>query len=72
MYAKARLSEQADVSQEIELARSRMTIVGRVPEGKPYSVKVIAGYLVSWKTLLFTLIFGGLNLTSYFAHEASR
>ena len=34
-----------------------MAKVGRTPEGKPYSVKVILGYLKSWKTLLFTLIF---------------
>lgn len=34
-----------------------MVQVGRAPEGKPYSAKVILGYLTSWKTLLFTLIF---------------
>ncbi|TAQ86071.1 hypothetical protein B7494_g5617 [Chlorociboria aeruginascens] len=43
--------------REIELARERMSSIGRVPEGKPYSVKVILGYLTSWKTILFTLIF---------------
>ena len=34
-----------------------MARAGRVPEGKPYTAKVILGYLTSWKTLLFTLIF---------------
>ena len=34
-----------------------MTRAGRAPEGKKYSAKVILGYLTSWKTLLFTLIF---------------
>lgn len=34
-----------------------MARAGRVPEGKPYTAKVILGYLVSWKTVLFTLIF---------------
>lgn len=34
-----------------------MARVGRAPEGKPYSAKVILGYLTSWKTVLFTLIF---------------
>lgn len=43
--------------QELELARARMASVGRTPEGKPYSTKVILGYFLSWKTLLFTLIF---------------
>ncbi|OAP54784.1 hypothetical protein AYL99_11232 [Fonsecaea erecta] len=43
--------------RDIELARERMTRAGRVPEGKPYSVKVILGYFTSWKTVLFTLIF---------------
>ncbi|KAH6665184.1 putative pantothenate transporter liz1 [Halenospora varia] len=42
---------------EIELARERMARAGRVPEGKPYTVKNILGYLNSWKTLLFTLVF---------------
>jgi len=39
-----------------------MSIVGRVPEGKPYSVKTILGYFTSWKTVLFTLIFSTLLL----------
>ncbi|KAH8902258.1 retrograde regulation protein 2 [Coniochaeta sp. PMI_546] len=43
--------------RDIEIARERMVKVGRAPEGKPYSAKVILGYLTSWKTLLFTLIF---------------
>ncbi|KAB5547251.1 putative pantothenate transporter liz1 [Coniochaeta sp. 2T2.1] len=43
--------------REIEIARERMANVGRAPEGKPYSAKVILGYFRSWKTLLFTLIF---------------
>ncbi|KAB5560044.1 putative pantothenate transporter liz1 [Coniochaeta sp. 2T2.1] len=43
--------------REIEIARERMANVGRAPEGKPYSAKVILGYFKSWKTLLFTLIF---------------
>ncbi len=47
-------------TQEIELARERMSRVGRIPEGKPYSVKTILGYFTSWKTLLFTLIFSRL------------
>jgi ACS family pantothenate transporter-like MFS transporter len=34
-----------------------MERVGRQPEGKPYTVKLITGFLTSWKTLLFTLIF---------------
>jgi hypothetical protein len=34
-----------------------MVKAGRQPEGKPYSVKTILGFLGSWKTLLFTLIF---------------
>lgn len=34
-----------------------MARAGRKPEGKPYSVKTIVGYLTSWKTILFTLIF---------------
>jgi hypothetical protein len=37
-----------------------MSIVGRAPEGKPYSAKVILGYFTSWKTVLFTLIFSKL------------
>ncbi|KAE8449068.1 hypothetical protein EG329_008656 [Mollisiaceae sp. DMI_Dod_QoI] len=43
--------------REIDLANERMSRVGRIPEGKPYSVKVILGYFLSWKTVLFTLIF---------------
>ncbi|OIW22625.1 putative pantothenate transporter liz1 [Coniochaeta ligniaria NRRL 30616] len=43
--------------RDIEIARERMAKVGRAPEGKPYSAKVILGYFTSWKTLLFTLIF---------------
>ncbi|KAJ9607884.1 hypothetical protein H2200_007963 [Cladophialophora chaetospira] len=43
--------------RDIEIARERMQRAGRTPEGKPYTVKVILGYLTSWKTLLFTLIF---------------
>jgi len=46
--------------QELELARERMARAGRVPEGKPYTFKVILGYFTSWKTLLFTLIFSML------------
>lgn len=34
-----------------------MALAGRVPEGKPYTLKTFAGFLTSWKTLLFTLIF---------------
>jgi hypothetical protein len=37
-----------------------MARVGRVPEGKPYTVKTILGYFTSWKTILFTLIFSKL------------
>lgn len=55
-----------DNTQEIELAKERMLRVGRIPEGKPYNVKVILGYLTSWKTLLFTLTFGIL-IWSYFS-----
>ncbi|EXJ86020.1 hypothetical protein A1O1_06389 [Capronia coronata CBS 617.96] len=43
--------------REIEIARERMSRVGRAPEGKPYTAKVILGYFTSWKTVLFTLIF---------------
>ncbi|OQV00239.1 hypothetical protein CLAIMM_05764 [Cladophialophora immunda] len=43
--------------RDIEIARERMSRAGRVPEGKPYTVKVILGYFTSWKTVLFTLIF---------------
>ena len=46
------------MSQDIQIAKERMAKAGRVPEGKPYTVKTILGYLTSWKTLLFTLIFG--------------
>ena len=41
-----------------------MERAGRTPEGKPYSAKVILGYLTSWKTLLFTLIFSEIPLSS--------
>lgn len=34
-----------------------MAKAGRAPEGKPYTAKVILGYFLSWKTVLFTLIF---------------
>lgn len=34
-----------------------MVKAGRKPEGKPYTVKTVLGFLTSWKTLLFTLIF---------------
>ncbi|KAG4436104.1 hypothetical protein IFR05_008424 [Cadophora sp. M221] len=44
-------------AREVELAKERMARVGRTPEGKPYTLKTILGYLTSWKTLLFTLIF---------------
>lgn len=43
--------------QDIELAKERMARVGRAPEGKPYTAKVILGYFLSWKTVLFTIIF---------------
>lgn len=43
--------------QDLEIARTRMSKAGRAPEGKPYTPQVILGYLTSWKTLLFTLIF---------------
>ena len=39
-----------------------MSRVGRIPEGKPYTVKTILGYFTSWKTLLFTLIFSKRTL----------
>ena len=34
-----------------------MEKVGRRPEGNPYTVKSVMGFLTSWKTILFTLIF---------------
>ncbi|KIW12193.1 hypothetical protein PV08_09469 [Exophiala spinifera] len=43
--------------RDLEIARNRMSLAGRAPEGKPYTFEVILGYLTSWKTLLFTLIF---------------
>ncbi|KAL6249511.1 hypothetical protein RBB50_003364 [Rhinocladiella similis] len=43
--------------RDLEIARTRMSKAGRAPEGKPYTPQVILGYLTSWKTLLFTLIF---------------
>ncbi|KAL2414699.1 Pantothenate transporter liz1 [Exophiala dermatitidis] len=43
--------------RDIELSKERMARVGRAPEGKPYTAKVILGYFLSWKTVLFTIIF---------------
>jgi len=37
-----------------------MSRVGRVPEGKPYTAKVILGYFTNWRTVRFTLIFSKL------------
>jgi ACS family pantothenate transporter-like MFS transporter len=34
-----------------------MSKAGRTPEGKPYTIKSIIGFVTSWRTLLFTLIF---------------
>lgn len=34
-----------------------MAKAGRAPEGESYTVKTFLGYVTSWKTLLFTLIF---------------
>jgi ACS family pantothenate transporter-like MFS transporter len=34
-----------------------MATAGRKAEGTPYTVKTIVGFLTSWKTILFTLIF---------------
>lgn len=34
-----------------------MAAAGRKPEGQPYTIKTFLGFLTSWKTLLFTLIF---------------
>jgi hypothetical protein len=39
-----------------------MQRAGRKPEGKPYTAKVILGYFLSWKTVLFTLVFSALRL----------
>ncbi|EPE33309.1 MFS general substrate transporter [Glarea lozoyensis ATCC 20868] len=50
--------------RDIEIAKERMERVGRQPEGKPYTFKTILGYLTSWKTLLFTLIFTMQPFTS--------
>ncbi|RVX66581.1 hypothetical protein B0A52_09458 [Exophiala mesophila] len=50
--------------RDIEIARERMAKAGRVAEGKPYTFKVILGYLTSWKTLLFTLIFAQQSFTT--------
>jgi MFS transporter, ACS family, pantothenate transporter len=47
----------ADGIQDLEIAKKRLEQAGRAPEGKPYTVKVILGYFLSWKTVLFTLIF---------------
>ncbi|KAH8586080.1 putative pantothenate transporter liz1 [Bisporella sp. PMI_857] len=44
-------------ARDIEIAKERMALAGRAAEGKPYTFKGILGYLTSWKTLLFTLIF---------------
>ncbi|KAF2444153.1 putative pantothenate transporter liz1 [Karstenula rhodostoma CBS 690.94] len=43
--------------RDIQIAQERMTRAGRKPEGKPYTIRTILGFLTSWKTLLFTLIF---------------
>ncbi|KAF2499872.1 putative pantothenate transporter liz1 [Lophium mytilinum] len=43
--------------RDIQIAKERMARAGRKPEGKPYTVKTFLGFLTSWKTLLFTLIF---------------
>jgi ACS family pantothenate transporter-like MFS transporter len=43
--------------RDIQLAQERMKRAGRKPEGKPYTTRTILGFLTSWKTLLFTLIF---------------
>ncbi|KIW67243.1 hypothetical protein PV04_06508 [Phialophora macrospora] len=51
--------------RDIEISRERMARAGRTPEGKPYTAKVILGYLTSWKTLLFTLIFSNQPFTSF-------
>lgn len=39
------------------MAKDRMAKAGRKPEGKPYNLKLVLGFLTSWKTLLFVLIF---------------
>jgi ACS family pantothenate transporter-like MFS transporter len=44
-------------TQDIQIARERMEKAGRKPEGQPYTIKTFLGFLTSWKTLLFTLIF---------------
>jgi ACS family pantothenate transporter-like MFS transporter len=46
---------------ELELTKERMARVGRVPEGKPYTVKILLGCFASWKTLFFTFIFSKLR-----------
>ncbi|OAK94215.1 putative pantothenate transporter liz1 [Phaeosphaeriaceae sp. SRC1lsM3a] len=43
--------------RDLEIARERMAAAGRKPEGQPYTIKTFLGFLTSWKTLLFTLIF---------------
>ncbi|KAF2833941.1 putative pantothenate transporter liz1 [Ophiobolus disseminans] len=43
--------------QDIQLAKDRMVKADREPEGKPYTLKLVLGFLTSWKTLLFVLIF---------------
>jgi ACS family pantothenate transporter-like MFS transporter len=50
--------DRADhIIKDLQIARERMAKAGRKPEGTPWSVKTILGFLTSWKTLLFTLIF---------------
>ncbi|KAI8935617.1 hypothetical protein NX059_007146 [Plenodomus lindquistii] len=43
--------------REIQLGINRMDRAGRRPEGNPYTWKMIGSFLLSWKTLLFTLVF---------------
>ncbi|KAF2022570.1 putative pantothenate transporter liz1 [Setomelanomma holmii] len=43
--------------RDIQIAQERMVKAGRKPEGQPYTVKTFVGFLTSWKTFLFTLIF---------------
>ncbi|KAH7093496.1 putative pantothenate transporter liz1 [Paraphoma chrysanthemicola] len=43
--------------RDLEIARDRMAKAGRRPEGQPYTIRTFTGFLTSWKTLLFTLIF---------------
>jgi hypothetical protein len=46
-----------------------MVRVGRIPEGKLYTVKTILSYFTGWKTALFTLVFSKSPLL--FPAEAS-